>query len=83
MKAIQYSVRGIDERTDALLRKQARETGLSLNQATLEALRRGLGIDQEPHRHGDLDDLAGTWIPDPETDQALREMDQVDEDLWI
>jgi methionine aminopeptidase len=30
----------------------------------------------------DLDDLAGTWIPDPGFDRAIAEMDIVDEDLW-
>jgi hypothetical protein len=28
-----------------------------------------------------MDDLIGTWVHDPETDQALASMDTVDEEL--
>lgn len=43
---------------------------------------RGLGLDAEPPRHTDLDDLAGTWVDDPVFDRVIREMDRVDEEMW-
>ena len=33
-------------------------------------------------RRRDLSDLAGTWVEDPAFDQAMRDQDLVDPDLW-
>jgi hypothetical protein len=30
----------------------------------------------------DLDDLAGTWVDDPEFDKAIEEQHKVDPELW-
>jgi len=78
---IQYTVRGVSERTDRLLREKAAEYGTSLNETLLRALQRGLGETESPKVH-DLDAYAGTWIEDPECEIALEEMRQVDEDMW-
>ncbi len=78
----QYTLRGISERIDATLRERARKEGKSLNSVAVEALQRGLGTDGEDIIYHDLDDLAGTWVNDPEFDKAVEEMDQVDEELW-
>jgi hypothetical protein len=48
----------------------------------LDALRRGLGISGKPRRFADLDDLAGTWVDDPEFDRVIAEMDRVDAAEW-
>ena len=44
----------------------------------LRALERGLGLAEEQPRYHDLDDLAGTWVDDPEFDRAIEAMDQVE-----
>jgi hypothetical protein len=79
---IQYTLRNIPERVDARLRETATQFGVSLNTAAVDALARALGIEGQPVIHHDLDDLAGTWIADPDFDRALAEMDRVDPDLW-
>ena len=33
-------------------------------------------------QYSDLDDLAGTWIDDPEFDGIIADLDRVDEELW-
>ncbi len=33
-------------------------------------------------RRRDLSDLAGTWVEDPAFDEAIRDQDVVDPDLW-
>ena len=48
----------------------------------MEAIIRGLGLAQEKTIHRDLDDLAGTWVDDPEFDAVVAEMDRVDPELW-
>jgi hypothetical protein len=62
---------------DGAIRRKAKQQGLSLNQAALEAMAHGLGLAEEKPEYHDLDDLAGTWVEDPAFDEAIREMDTV------
>jgi hypothetical protein len=82
MKSIQYTIRRIEPGVDDALRRLAVREGNSLNCQVLETLRKGLGMQVEDVRHGDLDDLAGKWVDDPEFDKAIQDMDRVDEELW-
>lgn len=82
MKSMQLTIRKVPDRVDHRLRDRAREEGKSLNRVAIEALERGLGLSGEEIEHHDLDDLAGTWIEDPEFDRAIEEMDRVDPELW-
>ena len=82
MSNIQYTIRGIPERLDAQIRKRAAEDGKSLNETVIEVMKAGAGISDSAVRNPDLDDLAGTWVDDPEFDRAVEEMDQVDPELW-
>ncbi len=82
MKSIQYTIRGISRSIDARIRERAVKEGKSLNETVLEVLKSGLGIGATQVRYNDLDDLAGTWVSDPEFDRAIEEMDRVDPGLW-
>jgi hypothetical protein len=82
MKTKQYTIRGIPNAIDQRVREQSRKTHQSLNSIVLDALRRGLGLTDPPQEFHDLDDLAGTWINDPEFDHAMEMFESVDEDLW-
>lgn len=79
---MQYTLRNVPASIDALLRRRARDLGRSLNQVTIEALTRGLGLSDAVVRHRDLTDIAGTWRTDRATDEALVEQRRVDPDLW-
>ncbi len=79
---IQYTLRNVPERTDALLRETAAEYATSLNEAALAALMRGLGVEADAAEHHDLDALIGSWVQDPACDRALADMDTVDAELW-
>ncbi|MDA0322512.1 MAG: hypothetical protein O2923_07335 [Verrucomicrobia bacterium] len=78
----QYTIRGVSERLDRVLRERAADYGVSLNEASLKVLARGLGLDEGAVANHDLDDLAGTWVQDEAFDAAMKEMDRIDEDLW-
>lgn len=78
----QYTIRRVPPRVDQELRRKAHEERRSLNETVLRALERGLGLTAEEPRYHDLDDLAGTWVDDPEFDRAIEAMDQVDPELW-
>ena len=82
MKGIQYTIRGISRPIDAKIRERAAVEGKSLNETVLGVLKSGLGIGDTQVRYNDLDDLAGTWVSDPEFDRAIEEMDRVDPEFW-
>lgn len=77
----QYTVRDVPNGLDRALREWAKRRNVSLNRAIVDALKRGIGIEEE-QEHDDLDDLAGTWKNDPEFDEALEEQDRIEPELW-
>jgi hypothetical protein len=80
---VQYTVRDVPARVDALLRRRAAEERMSLAQVLRDALLRAAGVGaEEPAAHDDLDHLAGRWDEDPAFDAAVAAQDQVDEGLW-
>lgn len=82
------SVRGIDPRVAAEIRRIAKEEGISLNRAALKLLERGAGIEPQkskPKTIGhDLDHLAGTWTEAEEQEflDFIRPCEQIDEEFW-
>ena len=82
MKSHQMTLRRIPDKVNRKLHEVARKEAKSLNRVALEALERGLGISDEQVEYHDLDDLAGTWVEDPEFDRVIGEMDRVDPELW-
>lgn len=79
---MQYTLRNVPAAIDTLLRQRARAAGKSLNEVTLDALVRGLGVTEGALKHRDLGDVAGTWQPDRATDEALAAQRRVDPELW-
>ena len=79
---MQYTLRNIPKQIDVEVRRRAHQERKSLNQALLDALARGVGLQGEARRQRDLSDIAGTWKKDPLFDRAIQEQDQVDEAIW-
>ena len=77
----QYTIRKIPQHLDRIAREKSKETHESLNTVLLDALSKGLDIDGTMEYH-DMDDLAGTWVEDPDIDAALASFNEIDEDLW-
>ena len=82
MEGHQLTIRRVPERVKRLLQELAKREEKSLNQVSLEVLERGLGLTGEEIVYHDLDDLAGTWVDDPEFDKAIEEQHRVDPELW-
>lgn len=82
MKTHQFTIRDVPDSVSRVLRRQARERGLSLNRLLVELLRNAAGVANTPARRHDLDHLAGTWVHDPAVDRALAEQRKVDERDW-
>ncbi len=79
---MQYTIRNVPDYLDAALRGSAREQGKSLNEVAIEALARGAGLKDCPHRRRDLADVAGSWRDDAAFDSALAAQDTIDEEMW-
>lgn len=80
-KSIQYTIRGVSEQTNRLIREKASLYGSSLNETALKLLEEGVGLKDERVFH-DLDAYAGTWVEDPVSDEVLEGMRVIDKDLW-
>ncbi|MFZ9919947.1 MAG: hypothetical protein ACO3GO_02425 [Terrimicrobiaceae bacterium] len=81
---VQYTVRDVPEEVDGLLRECAATEGVSLNQATLRALERGLGTERRPVRYRTLRQMIAS-TPKASTKAwrtALAEQDQTNPEDW-
>lgn len=76
---MQYTIRGVPPEVDEAVRKRARESGRSLNEAAIDALAEGSGLRRKRRNVGDI---AGSWRPDKALEEALAAQDCVDADMW-
>ena len=76
----QYTVRGIPREVDQVLRRKARQRGISLNQLLVEELAAAAG-GGPGRRYRSFKDI-GRWQEDPEFDRIVAEQRQIDVDLW-
>ena len=89
MTKTQLTIRGFDDELEQRLRHLAKEHDMSLNRAALTLMRKGAGLDspgQRPDVVGtSLDHLMGIWSDEEaaEFDEATRDFDRIDEDLWV
>jgi hypothetical protein len=67
---------------ESVVNQQAKKTQKSLNAVLLAVLKRGVGVVDEPVEYHDLDELAGSWVADPDFDAAMAAFKSIDEELW-
>lgn len=81
---VQYTVRDVPDEVDSLLRESAVLEGVSLNQATLHALQRGLGSERVPVRYRTLREMVARTPKTATTAwrAALEEQDKVNPEDW-
>ncbi len=82
MKGIQYTIRGIPEELDTVLREEAAVYGKSLNALLIEKLLDSIETVGVVRKHDDLDSFAGCLKPDDEFETALNEQRQIDLEDW-
>lgn len=81
------SIRGLDDRALAALKKRAAKEDASVNTLVLRLIEQGLGLRRSKPaltRHDDLDALAGSWRKGDATefDRAIAPFKRVDTELW-
>ena len=81
------SIRGLDEKALAALKRRAAKEEASVNMLVLRFIEQGLGLRRAKSsltRHDDLDALAGTWRKQDasEFERATAPFAKVDAALW-
>jgi hypothetical protein len=84
MKTI--TIRGIDQTLDGMIRKDAKENNMSINQWILNSLKKVSGLEKEPtfKKYHDLDELAGGWSKKEASEFRKNSgiFEKIDEDIW-
>ena len=81
MKYRQYTIRSVPRKVDDALRAEAKSSGKSLNQVTVEALQKATGTAEEPAVYHDLDWFIGNKNLGKEFDKAQAWLDSLPKDL--
>lgn len=81
------SIRGLDDKALAALKRRAAKEDASVNMLVLRFIEQGLGLRRAKPaliRHDDLDALAGTWRKQDarEFERATAPFAKVDAELW-
>ena len=82
MKLTQYTIRNVSPQLDSKLRAMALREKKSLNSLLLEQLNRSVEPAESKRLGHDYDDLAGTWVDDPDFDVAMQDMRRIDPKDW-
>lgn len=79
----QVTVRRVDEKWVAKAKAVAADKGVSMNTVLVEALARGLGVDDIPRRNGlekyaadSPDDFGADW------EETMEVFNKIDPELW-
>jgi hypothetical protein len=81
MAGKQYTIRGIPEELDSVLREEATRYGKSMNALLIDKLTEACSIADKPKTNG-LEIFSGCMKPDPELEAALWEQRVVDPRDW-
>jgi hypothetical protein len=76
---IQYTIRGIPEEVDRVLRERAKGAGVSLNQLVLEELAK---VTVGTTKKGDFSEFVGAMHIDEEFQAILDEQRKIDWEMW-
>lgn len=85
MKAV--TIRGIEPEVSEKLKLTAAEQGKSVNQLTVEIIKKSLGLTKEKkfsREYDDLDNLFGRWSEDEFTEisSKITKERQIDQNIW-
>jgi hypothetical protein len=76
---VQYTIRGVPQEVDRVLRQKAAHLKISLNQVVVDELTRAtIG----GARKADFSGLVGQWTPDPGFDEVIAAQRQIDPEKW-
>ena len=79
---MQYTIRQVPIALDHKLRELVQQKRRSLNSVLLDLITNALGGPEKPMLHHDLDRFIASWIPDSETEAALKSQRQIEPGDW-
>ncbi len=84
MSKIQYTIRGIPQPVDQVIRKRAAQSGKSFNQTVVELLTLQTFGEKQITKMKTVDDLFGKGgeYLDEDFDKAIAGFDEIDMDWW-
>lgn len=86
MTASNFNLRGISPQVMSLLKREAKEHKISVNQLILKLVEQGVGYSDKPKRviHHDLDFLIGAWSAKESKDfeERIKIFEKIDQELW-
>jgi hypothetical protein len=82
MTNIQYTIRNIPSPVDKVIRKRTKQTGKSFNQTVVELLSLQTLGTTEISEDSNFDWLFNKKTLDNNFDKAIKDISQVDENLW-
>ncbi len=80
----QFTVRGISDKLEKMIRIEAEKKGISLNKAFISIIEEAKGINKKNEHYHDLDHLCGVLSED-EGDELINNIDlqrKIDRELW-
>ncbi len=81
MSGKQYTIRGIPDELDAVLREEAAQYGKSLNALLVEKITASSAISERPWTNG-LEKFIGCMEPDAGFDEVMKDFERVDPGEW-
>lgn len=68
----------------AVLKREAKRLGTSVNILILQMIERGLGLKTRRVKYHDLDHLIGTWTSDDakQFKESTKQFEKIDKELW-
>jgi len=82
MSTIQYTIRNVPTVVDKVIRKRAKQTGKSFNQTVVDMLSLQSVGTINPKENNNFDWLFGSLKLDDKFDQAIKDLSQIDKELW-
>ena len=80
MKCMTLTLSNIPSEVERELQRRAQAEGRSVDELAARLLIDAVGA--RPFAASDFNDIIGTWISDPQVEEALRDQDRIDPDLW-
>lgn len=82
MSKIQYTIRNIPPAVDMVIKKRSLQSGKSFNQTVIDILSLQTFGTINPPTNNNFDWLFGANTLDESFDEAIKDLSQIDEELW-
>jgi len=80
------TIHGLDKKLDEIIRKKAKNSGLSINRTIKKLLKESLGMkgEKENMHKANFIDIFGSWTKEDEKEflKAVQDFEEIDKEEW-